>query len=186
MSCKINLGDNVIKSSYRLVGRSRQIYHGKDNIGLGKLLNDIVSKVDFTTQKLAVLLNKWSSDGANKNVTAINKFVTSLENQIFVLEISALEKKGIDELKKYLRDSIGNVNLQEDTTLVTNIRHLEALKNARVSLSAVSAGLASASPTDLVAQDLREAITSISSILGEDITPDTVLHHIFAHHCIGK
>lgn len=149
-------------------------------------LNDIVSKVDFTTQKLAVLLNKWSSDGANKNVTAINKFVTSLENQIFVLEISALEKKGIDELKKYLRDSIGNVNLQEDTTLVTNIRHLEALKNARVSLSAVSAGLASASPTDLVAQDLREAITSISSILGEDITPDTVLHHIFAHHCIGK
>ena len=149
-------------------------------------LNDIVSKVDFTTQKLAVLLNKWSSEGANKNVTTINKFVTSLENQIFVLEISALDKKGIDELKKYLRDSIGNVNLQEDTTLVTNIRHLEALKNARVSLSAVSAGLASASPTDLVAQDLREAITSISSILGEDITPDTVLHHIFAHHCIGK
>ena len=149
-------------------------------------LKDIVSKVDFTTQKLAVLLNKWSSDGANKNVTAINKFVISLENQIFVLEISALDKKGIDELKKYLRDSIGNVNLQEDTTLVTNIRHLEALKNARVSLSAVSAGLASASPTDLVAQDLREAITSISSILGEDITPDTVLHHIFAHHCIGK
>ena len=149
-------------------------------------LNDIVSKVDFTTQKLAVLLNKWSSDGVNKNVTMINKFVTSLENQISVLEISALEKKGIDELKKYLRDGIGNVNLQEDTTLVTNIRHLEALKNARVSLSAVSAGLASASPTDLVAQDLREAITSISSILGEDITPDTVLHHIFAHHCIGK
>lgn len=149
-------------------------------------LKDIVSKVDFTTQKLAVLLNKWSSDSANKNVTTINKFVTSLENQIFVLEISALKKKGIDELKKYLRDGIGNVNLQEDTTLVTNIRHLEALKNARVSLSAVSAGLALASPTDLVAQDLREAITSISSILGEDITPDTVLHHIFAHHCIGK
>ena len=149
-------------------------------------LKDIVSKVDFTTQNLAILLNKCSSEGANKNVTTINKFVTSIENQIVIFEISALEKKGIDELKKYLRDSIGNVNLQEDTTLVTNIRHLEALKNARVSLSAVSDGLASGSPTDLVAQDLREAITSISSILGEDITPDTVLHHIFAHHCIGK
>lgn len=149
-------------------------------------LKDIVTKVDFTTQNLAILLNKCSSEGANKNVTTINKFVTSIENQIVIFEISALEKKGIDELKKYLRDSIGNVNLQEDTTLVTNIRHLEALKNARVSLSAVSDGLVSGSPTDLVAQDLREAITSISSILGEDITPDTVLHHIFAHHCIGK
>lgn len=149
-------------------------------------LKDIVSKVDFTNQKLAVLLNKWSKNAANKNVTIINNFVTSIENQIVIFEISALEKIGIDKLKSFLRDCIGSVNLQEDTVLVTNIRHLEALKKARVCLSDVATGLASSSPTDLVAQDLRDAISSISSILGEDITPDTVLHHIFKNHCIGK
>ena len=149
-------------------------------------LKDIVSKVDFTNQKLAILLNKWTLNSDNKNVTYINNFVISFNNQIFKLEISAKEKIGIEELKKFLSDSVGHQILQQDTVLVTNIRHLEALQNARSGLTAVDSGLAASSPTDLVAQDLREAISSISSILGEDITPDTVLHHIFANHCIGK
>ena len=149
-------------------------------------IKDIISKVDFTNQKLVILLNKCPKNSYNKNVTLINKFVLSLNNQIDIFKISALEKIGIEEVKNYLTESFSQLNLQEDTTLVTNIRHLEALKNARNSLSAVASGLSHGSPTDLVAQDLREAISHITSILGEDITPDTVLHHIFANHCIGK
>ena len=133
-----------------------------------------------------ILLNKCTSEVANKNVTLINNIVTNINNQVVTLEVSALEKIGLYKLENLLKEYYGALNLQEDTTLVTNVRHLEALKEARKNLSAVSLGLRTGSPTDLVAQDLRDAITAISSILGEDITPDTVLHHIFKNHCIGK
>ncbi|MBQ9185560.1 MAG: tRNA uridine-5-carboxymethylaminomethyl(34) synthesis GTPase MnmE [Bacteroidales bacterium] len=149
-------------------------------------IKEIVSKVDFSAQKLVILLNKWGSDDANKNVTTINNFVSSTGNKIVAINISALNRIGIDDLKNCLKEWFGSLNLQEDATLVTNVRHLEALKKAQLSLSAVATGLSLGSPTDLLAQDLREAISHISSILGQDITPDTVLHHIFAHHCIGK
>ena len=45
-----------------------------------------------------------------------------------------------------------------------------------------------ATPADLVAEDLRRAISSINLILGTDLGLDseTVLHHIFKNHCIGK
>lgn len=149
-------------------------------------VKEIAEKVDFTSQKLVILLNKCTSEGANKNVTLFNNIVTNINNQVVTLEVSALEKIGLDKLENLLKEYFGALNLQEDTTLVTNVRHLEALKEARKNLSAVSLGLRTGSPTDLVAQDLRDAITAISSILGEDITPDTVLHHIFKNHCIGK
>ena len=150
-------------------------------------VKDIASKVNFDIQKLAILLNKTDKTPLNKNVTNINEFVLSLNNKIVTFRLSAKDGSGLEEVKKYLTSSFCGLNsLSEDAVLVTNERHLEALKNARKALSAVSSGLASDSPSDLVAQDLREAISNISSILGQDITPDTILHHIFRNHCIGK
>ena len=45
--------------------------------------------------------------------------------------------------------------------------------------------LASALPTDLAAQDIREAIYHIGAIVGE-ISSDEVLGNIFRNFCIGK
>ncbi|MBR5823708.1 MAG: tRNA uridine-5-carboxymethylaminomethyl(34) synthesis GTPase MnmE, partial [Paludibacteraceae bacterium] len=46
-------------------------------------------------------------------------------------------------------------------------------------------GLASGLPTDLAAQDIREAIYHLGSIVGE-ISTDEVLGNIFRNFCIGK
>jgi tRNA modification GTPase len=72
-----------------------------------------------------------------------------------------------------------------DTTLVTNQRHAQALSDARTSLLRVREGLAAGLPTDLAAQDIREAIYHLGSIVGE-ISTDEVLGNIFANFCIGK
>jgi len=37
-----------------------------------------------------------------------------------------------------------------------------------------------------VTPDLRHAIASLGEVTGTAITSDQVLHHIFAHFCIGK
>ena len=71
------------------------------------------------------------------------------------------------------------------TTLVTNQRHVQALSDARTSLLRAQEGLASNIPIDLVSQDIRETIYSLSSISG-DISTDEILGNIFKNFCIGK
>jgi tRNA modification GTPase len=69
--------------------------------------------------------------------------------------------------------------------MVTNQRHVQALSDARASLLRVREGLAFGLPTDLAAQDIREAIYHLGSIVGE-ISTDEVLGNIFRNFCIGK
>lgn len=148
--------------------------------------SEVLSKVDLKEQKVLILLNKCEKNAINKNVKDFNIFVASVDNKIVTLSISAKDKIGLDILEKTIIDQFSGLETSEDAVLVTNIRHLEALKSAEKYLVSLSSGLAQNSPTDLLAQDLRDSIESISSILGQTITPDTILHHIFQHHCIGK
>ena len=150
----------------------------------------ILDKVDFETQKLMILLNKTDISGLNNNVSIKNIIVSELKNKgitsnITIIPISAKTGVGISELRADLASSQRNLLAESDTTLVTNQRHLQALSDARTSLHRVRSGLASGLPTDLAAQDIREAIYHIGSIVGE-ISTDEVLGNIFANFCIGK
>ena len=146
----------------------------------------LVKKVNRKTQQLYILLNKAENIGDNKNVTDINNYVSSIDNKIVVLNISAKFNFGISELKNRLVASWKDKTLSTEDTLVSNIRHYQALSEARASLSRVRDGLSSGTPTDLVAQDLRDALEALGSILGQSITPDEVLRNIFSKFCIGK
>ena len=150
---------------------------------------DIISKIDFNCQKLVILLNKTDIFDDNKNVSVKNYIVSLVENKgitsEWVIPISAKTGNGISELKSLLSKTQKDLLGDCDTTLVTNQRHLQALTDARTSLLRVRDGLASGLPTDLAAQDIREAIYHIGSIVGE-ISTDEVLGNIFRNFCIGK
>ena len=150
---------------------------------------DIISKIDFNCQKLVILLNKTDIFDSNKNVSTKNYIVSLLENKgitpEYVIPISAKTGNGIPELKSLLSKTQKDLLGDCDTTLVTNQRHVQALTDARTSLLRVRDGLASGLPTDLAAQDIREAIYHIGSIVGE-ISTDEVLGNIFRNFCIGK
>ena len=105
---------------------------------------------------------------------------------IVYMEISAKEGQNIDELKKRLVESRKDLMTHVEGSLVTNVRHLEALRLARTSLSRVHDGLASGLPTDLVARDLRDTLDALGSILGETIGTEEILGNIFKNFCIGK
>ena len=153
-------------------------------------IREIISKVDFDTQKLVILLNKTDISGVNNNVSTNNIIVSELENKginahVEIIPISAKTGAGISDLRTNLASSQRNLLAESDTTLVTNQRHVQALTDARTSLLRVREGLASGLPTDLAAQDIREAIYHLGSIVGE-ISTDEVLGNIFANFCIGK
>ena len=150
----------------------------------------MVSKVDFDTQKLVLCLNKVDLDGktdVNKNVSIINDFVTSLGKEIVTLKLAAKHNLGVSELRSTLSRLESHLIPNSDTTFVTNIRHYESLRQTADSLAAARQALTSGIPSDLVAEDLRRAISSLNQILGQDlIDPESVLHNIFRNHCIGK
>ena len=164
-------------------------------------IREILDKVDFQTQKLVLLLNKTDICEVNKNVITINNIVSYIENKglkaalsnytqndaqtVPILPISAKTRTGIEELRSILASSQRDLLADSDTTLVTNQRHLQALTDTRTSLLRLRQGLASGLPTDLAAQDIREAIYHLGSIVGE-ISTDEVLGNIFRNFCIGK
>ena len=168
-------------------------------------IRSIVETVDFDTQKLVFLLNKTDISEVNKNVSIGNYIVSLLNNKeiainsynngsersisgpegVSILQISAKTGSGLSDLRSILAQSQHDLLADSDTTLVTNQRHAQALSDARTSLLRVREGLASGLPTDLAAQDIREAIYHLGSIVGE-ISTDEVLGNIFAHFCIGK
>ena len=132
---------------------------------------------------------KMAEIGGNKNVNHNNNIVSLIENKYDnckVIPISAKTGKGLSTLTKTLGEIGSEITGSTDETLVTNVRHYEALVRAASALERVRAGLHIATlPPDLIAQDLREALYHLGEIVGE-ITTDETLGNIFRNFCVGK
>ena len=102
-----------------------------------------------------------------------------------IIPVSAKSQFGIPALKSCIASLQKDRPADADTTLITNLRHVEALSKANEALARVKSGLAAGIPTDLAAQDIREAIYHIGSITGA-ISEEEVLGVIFGRFCIGK
>jgi tRNA modification GTPase len=100
--------------------------------------------------------------------------------------LSALTGLGMEELKAELvRRSVDRELLHAETSLITNLRHFEALQKTRQALIQVEGALEDGLTGDLLATDIREALFHLGSITGE-ITVEDVLGSIFSRFCIGK
>lgn len=140
------------------------------------------------TQHVIYVTNK-----CDKMVT--NEKTTPNRPSMFV---SAKTNKGIPELLQRIVEEASLQESEEDRTIVSNLRHYEALKDAEDSILRVIHNLKKLLGTsqdlednsyysiDLIAQDLRECIHHIGLITGGSISSDEVLNNIFGSFCIGK
>lgn len=102
-----------------------------------------------------------------------------------LLSISAKTGEGIAELEEALLRAAISDHDPSTELIVTNARHYEALTAGATALSRAIDGLRTAIPTDLVAQDVREALHHLGQMTGAIATPD-LLTSIFQNFCIGK
>lgn len=123
----------------------------------------------------------------SNNADTCDKGKAPLLSPIAILPVSAKHNIGIDSLKQLLTENrTANIEASQSSgTLVTNMRHYQALVDAQIALERVENGLKEQIPTDLVAQDIREALYHLGSIIGE-INTEEVLGNIFSRFCIGK
>ena len=148
-------------------------------------ISDIVSKIDPSSQKLIVLFNKADILDGNINVSLLNESVSFTDNKVIKLYISAKTGFGLNSLRKALSATQKDLTLDSDQTIVTNMRHFQALSETGSALSRARASLSSGLTPDLIAEDLRSALYHLGTITGE-VTPDEVLGEIFGRFCIGK
>ena len=70
-------------------------------------------------------------------------------------------------------------------TLVTNIRHVEALTQSQNALLRVMDNIDNPVTSDFLAMDIKQALHYLGEITGQ-VTTDDLLENIFTKFCIGK
>jgi tRNA modification GTPase len=100
--------------------------------------------------------------------------------------ISAVTGAGINALTHALSERIKQDFDVNQETIVSNVRHVEALEQTQTALFAALNGLNNQLPADLVAMDIRSAMRSLGNITGEIEMDTDILGTIFSRFCIGK
>ena len=103
-----------------------------------------------------------------------------------ILSISALNKKGIDELFKTISDMYKFNEIEVDNSLtITNNRHKEAINNILINVSKAIQTINDKMPIDIITINITNILTEIGKITGESVSED-IINEIFKKFCLGK
>ncbi|WGK94020.1 MULTISPECIES: tRNA uridine-5-carboxymethylaminomethyl(34) synthesis GTPase MnmE [Flavobacterium] len=164
------------------------------------LVDGLELMVDGALDSLIIALNKTQNQYPQKTILTIinkkdlisdkiivatNEKLTTNNQQLATIFISAKNKEGIDELKNKLLSFVNTGALRNNETIVTNTRHYDSLLKALDEIQKVKFGLESNLSSDLMALDIKEALYHFGLITGQ-VTNDELLGNIFANFCIGK
>ena len=138
-----------------------------ENIGIDKAIekinksNIIIQLIDNTddVHKTNKKLNKLSKNSGASKIIAINKIDikndTSVDEAIY---ISAKKNIGINNLKEKLIELSSINKLSNKTTIITNTRHLQELKNTRDEVNLIISALDNNISSEFIASNIREAL----------------------------
>lgn len=176
-----------IERSYRKIDEATVVIGmlnaTKDTENLLLAAHEILTRINLEHQQLVLCINKVDTLD-DQGEALLGQLRHDLDNdEIMVICLSAKHHFGLNDLYNALKHS--RPLASPDATLVTNVRHFEALTHAGEALQRVKEGLQLNIPTDLISQDLRQALYHLGTITGE-ITSDEVLGNIFSRFCIGK
>ncbi len=136
---------------------------------------------DVRDKKVIVVINKTDLP----EVIEVNEIRKILHDKR-IIKVSATKKTGLGRLEKFVIDLIfeGGV-APSDRTLVTNIRHKDALERTKKSLKNMVESIKKNMSAEFISLDLKAALDSLGEITGKTVTED-ILDEIFSQFCIGK
>ncbi len=162
-----------------------------EKISQSALLIYVFDAAEITIEELNSDLENLQKPGITMLVVA-NKADLLAEEQLSTLPhtqsaiiISAKQKQHIDELKHKIYSAAVKHQLNGNESLVTNVRHLEALQKTESALLSLLEGIDSHVTSDFLAMDIKQALHYLGEITGA-VTTDDLLDNIFSKFCIGK
>lgn len=178
------------------------VQKAKEKIEMAKIVLYLYDNVDSTASevidfvkniwrkdlKIILLQNKMDISNQNEeNLAFFEQIKTELMPDFtdLIMEISAKEGTNIEMLKHELSAYVEGLKSEENSVIITNQRHYEALEKALNSVLRVEEAISNHIQTELLAYELRTALEHLGEISGE-FTNDEVLGNIFSKFCIGK
>ena len=100
--------------------------------------------------------------------------------------ISALEDKGIEDLKNKIKEiyNLGNIET-ESLTYLSNARSISLIEKSLISLNDVIKGINNNMPIDMIEIDLKNVWNILGEIIGETYEDD-LIDQLFSRFCLGK
>jgi tRNA modification GTPase len=112
--------------------------------------------------------------------------VTRVVPGAHIVEVSALETKGMDALRDAISAlALKDVSVGVDTLIVSDVRHIEALRAAVGVLMRAQESVERGTSLEFPAEDIKNAINALDAITGR-LVDDDVIDQIFSKFCIGK
>jgi tRNA modification GTPase len=167
------------------------IQRSKDKIVAASI---VLCLADSSNSESVLAVQQWARELTamypDKKVVVVANKLDISQNKIefcdlTTVHISAKEGIGMDALKFKLVELVqGDFNLSNET-IVSTVRHYDALCKTAVSLEKAKNDLENNVSADWVAMDIRQAMHDLGTITG-DISTDDLLGNIFSKFCIGK
>ena len=142
----------------------------------------VVSDNESTTVDETLLKGKTVIRVYNKS--DINHFDPSSLGE-HAIAISAKQGTNIDRLEQMLVDATHIRKVEDSDIIVTNVRHVEALRKAHEAITKVAQQINEGISGDIISLDLHACIDALAEIVG-DVTSEDTLHTIFSRFCVGK
>ena len=103
-----------------------------------------------------------------------------------VVRVSALTGEGVETLKQVLLEDLGpGKAVEQEGTLVTNLRQQERIGEASKALKRAAGAVEQGLPHEVILLDLHGALRALNELTGETDIED-ILECIFQTFCVGK
>ena len=133
---------------------------------------ELLSKLENNTAPTILVANKSDLKGPKKESNAVI--------------VSAHTGSGIESLLKEIAEALSiSHKPNSGEVLITSIRHFTCLETSSSRLDSALEGCSSQVPAELVAADIRSALSSLDEIIGVTENED-ILGRIFSKFCVGK
>ena len=170
-----------IKKTYQKIHESAFVLYliDKENFNATKIEEEIEEIQSQLNTKDAMILI------ANKNDINKNKLILNKLNNYNILDVSAKNGKGINNILDTLINRIEGWRTLNNEIIIINQRHFESLINTLDSINDVEKGIQHNISGELLSIDIKHALNYLGEITGE-ITNEHLLDSIFKDFCIGK
>ena len=136
--------------------------------------------------RIVAVGNKLDLKGADKALEEAEWHAAAREGGAEELICISGKNAGHREiLRELLYQKVVDEGISPDQSLVTTVRHYNALADSAKALEKVIDAITAGVSGELLAFEIRHALTALGEITGE-ITTDDLLDHIFSKFCIGK
>lgn len=169
------------------IEKSKETFNDADLILFLLNSGDVITDEDYSimnrvaNKNVLVLLNK--SDMDRKIET--DRIKEILGDKTF-LDTSMETGQGVEELKDIIEKMVYKGNLKQDNSLiVTNVRHLNLLRDASAFLKDSLNSIDSNQPLEFIEIDVKNTYDDLGAILGEEVGDD-ILNEVFSRFCLGK